>query len=77
MFSALYFFAHLGHIYDEVEGGVGPIVLPPCYITEDASQPYILEDASDVYVPEFTMLVAENGTTGYVAENGTTFYIEG
>jgi hypothetical protein len=48
MFSALYYFGHLGHIYDEVEGEVPTAA----YITEDASQFYITEDASNVYVIE-------------------------
>jgi len=53
MFSALYYFGHLGHIYDEVEGGVGPPPPTAAYITEDALNNYITEDGLNFYVTEF------------------------
>lgn len=50
MFSALYYFAHLGHIYDEVEAVTPPVTQN--YITEDGLNNYITEDGLSNYVTE-------------------------
>ena len=53
MFSTLYYFGHLGHIYDEIE--LAPFV-PPVnqnYITEDTLNNYITEDTLNNYITEF------------------------
>ena len=52
MFSALYYFAHLGHIYDEIEQRVGPPPVVTNYITEDTLNNYITEDGLSNYITE-------------------------
>ena len=52
MFSALYYFSHLGHIYDEIEGGVAPGPPTNGYVLEDGVTNYVAEDGATFYVQE-------------------------
>ena len=51
-FSALKFFGHLGHLYEELEESAAPITPANGYITEDTLFFYVAEDGTTFYVQE-------------------------